>query len=114
MKLLVCGGRHFSDAERMNRTLDAVHKKRGVDLVIHGGAGGADTLALWWAKSRGIPARCFPADWNTHGRAAGPIRNQQMIDEGLPDGVVAFPGHRGTVDMVKRAKSAGLVVWEIH
>jgi hypothetical protein len=54
-----------------------------------------------------------PADWKAHGRAAGPIRNQRMIDEHRPELVVAAPGGRGTADMVRRARAAGIEVFEI-
>jgi len=54
------------------------------------------------------------AKWSKHGRAAGPIRNQEMIDECKPDLVVAFPGGRGTADMVRRAKAAGIRVIEVQ
>ena len=55
-----------------------------------------------------------PADWSTHGRAAGPIRNQQMVDRGA-DICLAFPTSSsiGTWDCVRRAKAAGIPV-EIH
>ncbi len=56
----------------------------------------------------------FPAAWDKYGKAAGPIRNQQMIDEGRPDFVIAFHSNvgqsRGTMDMLCRANKAGLVV----
>ena len=62
--------------------------------------------------------RIFPADWIRHGRAAGPIRNEQMLREGCPDLVVAFhddPGlGRGTADMVRRALAAGVPVRFVH
>ena len=60
-----------------------------------------------WAR---IPVKEYPADWQKHGRAAGPIRNQQMLDEGKPDLVVAFDGGRGTADMIARAEKAGVRV----
>ncbi|WP_245576775.1 SLOG family protein [Kaistia adipata] len=84
-----------------------------VSEVISGMATGADTLAAEWAERFGFPLRKFPADWKAHGRAAGPIRNQRMIDEGRPDLVIAFPGGRGTADMVRRAKAAGIEVREM-
>jgi len=56
----------------------------------------------------------FLANWRTHGKAAGPIRNQQMLDEGRPHLVVAFPGGTGTADMVRRAKAAGVPVMEVE
>jgi hypothetical protein len=54
----------------------------------------------------------FYADWDKHGRAAGPIRNQQMLDEGKPDLVVAFllPQGSGTLDMIRRTEKAGIEV----
>lgn len=78
--------------------------------IISGCAKGADSVGVDWAAANWLPCRQFPADWETHGKAAGPIRNQQMLDEGKPDLVVAFPGGRGTADMVRRAKKAGVEV----
>jgi len=85
-----------------------------ITSVIAGGANGADTMAKHLAHAWNVPFRMFRADWNTHGKAAGPIRNQRMLDEGKPDLVVAFPGGRGTADMVRRAKAAGVLVREIQ
>lgn len=113
MRVLVCGGRDFRDKMYGWGWLQAIHLKRGITAIIEGGATGADALAAAWAKLEGVPTERFPADWKAHGRAAGPIRNQQMIDEGKPDLVVAFPGGRGTADMVRRAKKAGIPVREI-
>ena len=59
---------------------------------------------------RNIPVERFPADWSEYGKAAGAIRNQQMLDEGTPDLVVAFPGGNGTLDMVRRSQRAGIKV----
>lgn len=102
MRTLVCGGRFYSDRETVVKVLDGMQ----VSLLIHGGCSGADTLAKEWAESRGIQHQSFPANWTLYGNSAGPIRNQQMLDEGKPDVVVAFPGNKGTADMVKRARKA--------
>lgn len=67
-------------------------------------------MAGYWARKRGLTNRKFPANWDAHGRAAGAIRNKQMLLEGKPDLVIAFPGGRGTADMVRRAQEAGVVV----
>lgn len=112
MRLLVCGGRDYADGDAVFRALDMARAERGVALVIHGAARGADTLAARWAAARGVPAQAFPADWETHGRAAGHIRNARMLREGRPDGVIAFPGGRGTADMIRQAEAAGVWVWE--
>ena len=108
MRVLVCGGRDYADRDWLFQELDALRLARGVNVVISGCARGADTLGLEWAEARGIEVAPYPADWDRHRRAAGPIRNQQMLDEGKPDLVIAFPGGRGTADMVKRATAVGV------
>lgn len=107
MKVLVCGGRDFTDREFLFAVLDQFHQTEGIALLIHGAARGADSLARDWARARGVWIRSCPADWRTHGLAAGPIRNQQML-ELLPDVVIAFEGGKGTADMVRRARKAGV------
>lgn len=111
LRVIVCGGRDYHDRETVFRALDRLHGERGIDFLIQGAANGADYLAWQWANERGVPCGSYPANWDEHSKRAGPIRNQEMIDEGKPDGIVAFPGGRGTDDMVRRAKSAGLKVW---
>lgn len=113
MRALVCGGRDYNDIPTLCATMDAIHEKYDISLLINGAASGADYLAECWAKSRNVPFKQFPADWKKHGRSAGPIRNKQMINEGKPEIVVAFPGGRGTADMVQKAKTAGVRVVEI-
>lgn len=110
MRVLICGGRDFKDLPFLDRTLDALHAKRPFSAVIHGGAHGADEMAHFWAGATGVAIEVYEADWKKHGRAAGPRRNQRMLDESKPDLIIAFPGGRGTSDMVKRARQAGLQV----
>jgi YspA, cpYpsA-related SLOG family len=81
--------------------------------LVHGAARGADALAADWAESQGIDVWAMPADWERNGRIAGPLRNQQMLDDAKPALVIAFPGGSGTRDMVRRAKAAGIEVIEI-
>ncbi len=111
---LICGGRNFMDWEMFDAAMSDLLRLRGglPETVIHGGAGGADTLAGRWGEKFALSVLVFPADWKAHGRAAGPIRNQEMIER-KPDFVVAFPGGRGTADMVRRARKAGVDVAEI-
>jgi predicted Rossmann fold nucleotide-binding protein DprA/Smf involved in DNA uptake len=87
--------------------------------IIHGGARGADTLAHWWCLHMGrkVYERVYQADWRRFGRAAGPRRNQQMVDAMAGHGkVLAFYNEGspnvGTRDCVSRARQAGLVVVE--
>jgi hypothetical protein len=114
MRVLVCGGRGYSNVERVYEVLDGLHHSKPITCIIEGGAKGADYLACRWSAARGLDQHFrFSADWELHGKAAGPKRNQRMIDEGKPDIVVAFPGGTGTADMVMRAKAAGIPVAEI-
>ena len=109
MRVLVCGGRDFSDRLLVGRELN----KLAPDTVIHGGCRGADQIAGDWAEFAGAKQHVFPANWHLHGKAAGPRRNQRMLDLGKPDIVLAFPGGRGTADMVRRATIAGVKVIEV-
>lgn len=116
MRVLVCGGREFGsnpeDARRLVAALDRAHAHKPITTLIHGDARGADTGAARWAETHAdIEVLPFPADWTRHGNAAGHRRNAQMLSEGQPDGVIAFPGGRGTSDMVRKARAAGLPVW---
>jgi hypothetical protein len=111
-RVLVCGGRNYGDTRTLYRVLDHVDPKP--TMIIQGGANGADACASIYAYHRQIDERVFWADWKKHGRAAGPIRNQKMLDEGKPHLVVAFPGGTGTADMVRRAKAAGVRVIEVN
>lgn len=112
-RVLVCGGRDFTDRVQLYDILDRHHQTVGINLIIHGAARGADTLAWQWACDRILPDASFPADWKTHGKGAGLIRNTQMLTKGKPDLVIALPGGRGTADMVSKAKAAGVRVIEI-
>lgn len=115
MRVLVCGGRDYDDSHRVYQVLDKLHAEAGIDIIIEGGAKGADRLAREWAWH---PYGCgmvetFDADWEAHGTFAGPMRNKRMLEEGLPDLVIAFPGGRGTADMIRKARRAGVEVVEI-
>lgn len=112
MKIIVCGGRDFTDRAFLFAALDAAHRKRPITKVAQGCCPtGADAFAVEWAKARGVRCIGFQANWDEFGPRAGPMRNQQMLDYGV-DGVIAFPGGRGTADMVRRARGAGVTVWE--
>ncbi len=114
MRVLVCGGRDFADVDFLWKAMDRAFNGQFPSLVIHGAAKGADTIAADWAASHGVMTQAFPADWSTHGKSAGPIRNRQMLTDGKPDIVIAFPGGRGTADMISAARKAGIRVIEAH
>lgn len=112
MRVLVCGGRNYRDRNAVFAKLNSVHAHEPITLIIHGDADGADRLADTWACANDVAVLVMRARWAEHGRAAGPIRNQLMLDDGKPDRVVAFPGGAGTADMVRRAKRAHVPVEE--
>lgn len=108
MRVLVCGGRNFDDVCLLYTTLNSIHDVFPISVVIEGGATGADRLASIWSKHKGIQTQTFLAEWAKHGRAAGPLRNRLMLEQGKPDLVVAFPGGAGTRNMIEQAKKAGV------
>jgi hypothetical protein len=115
MICIVCGGRRYGYMvwERRHIHNELRERTRNQDpglilpdpktLIITGGARGTDTVAHAWAVMNSVSTRVFPADWDKYGKRAGHIRNQQMLDEGLPSEVLAFPGGPGTEDMIRRA-----------
>lgn len=114
MRVLVCGGRDFDDQALLDATLDRLHQVHVFTVLIEGNARGADRMAGAWAEAQGIAHEIFSADWETLGAKAGPIRNQQMLDEGRPDLVVAFPGAGGTDHMKRIARAGGIEVVEVE
>lgn len=115
--VLVCGGRDFDDWEMLDQGLTSVYMRDNIGTkmrIIEGEAIGADFLARVWAKYRHLPFKGYKAEWKKYGKAAGPKRNQQMLDEEDIHLAIAFPGGTGTADMVKRAKKSGVEVIEVN
>lgn len=116
LTVLVCGGRDYQDRAAVMRELDALSEATDeyplgsvmLTVVTGGCPTGADDFAADWAVVNWCPLHEFKADWNRYGRAAGPIRNRQMLRERRPDLVLAFPGNTGTADMIKAADEAGV------
>lgn len=123
MRILVCGGRYFSDKKLLYNVLWEMVPKTEADpygnqlpkgvTIIHGAAPGADRLADDWAIGEWCAVEEYPADWVKFGRSAGPIRNREMLDKGKPDVVVAFPGGKGTENMIQQAISHGVKVIKV-
>lgn len=127
MRVLVCGSRTFSDRELFNRTLDEVHggePTRNIRTLIHGGARGADSMCWGWVLSRNhgccnerqLGCDQYLADWDKHGKAAGIIRNTEMLEKGKPDLVIAFWDGKspGTKNMISQAEKAGVPVKVVY
>ena len=107
-RVLVCGSRHGVDDALLSRVLNEI----APSVVIEGGARGVDAQAARWARRHGVGVQEYKADWHRYGRAAGPERNARMLACSAPELVLAFPGpeSRGTWDMVRRARAAGVTV----
>lgn len=119
MRVMVTGSRDWTDADTIRRCLGFVHgsivsrPKRPDITLVHGGAAGADAIAARVAvEELGWQAEVFPADWDTHGKAAGPIRNREMLAT-QPAFVFAFPlpQSKGARDVIAEAKRRGIPVY---
>lgn len=115
MRLLVTGDRNYRKAQVVYAALmdflgENVDALGGV-TVVHGDARGADTIADVCAQLIGYEVERHPADWDRHRRAAGPIRNKEMLDSGI-DYWLAFHDNidesKGTADMIERCRKAGI------
>lgn len=108
MRVLVCGSRSWTDKTPIKRRLCLLP---GSVTVVHGAARGADALAGQVAAELNFAVEEYPADWNRHGRAAGPMRNIEMLDSGV-DLVLAFRvgDSPGTKHCLSAAKSRGLPI----
>ena len=108
MRLLISGDRKWKNKFLVKDTITYLLP----EVIIHGGAPGADELAGITAKELGIEVLQFNAEWGRYGRGAGPIRNQRMIDEGKPDLIVAFHDDitksSGTADMLIKAEECDI------
>lgn len=117
-KVLACGGRDYVNRERLFATLDKALRAANLAgktfVLVHGGARGADKLSHEWAAARQVnDVRVYPADWNTHKKAAGPIRNNLMLTSESPDVIIAFKGGNGTAHMMSIGRKAGIPVCEV-
>ncbi len=110
---LICGGRKFADEVMFEDAMGDLMRHYGhPSRIVHGAATGADSMAGDLGERLSVDVVQCPADWKKHGRAAGPIRNKEMLAH-KPAKVIAFPGGRGTKDMVEKARLAGITVVEI-
>lgn len=85
-RFLICGNRDWVDKSLIKNMI----KVHNPSIIIEGEARGADSLAREIGEELGIEVIKFPANWTKYHKAAGPIRSQQMLDEGKPDAVIAF------------------------
>lgn len=110
--VVVTGGRDYQDAAMVNDVLDFLNPPR----LILGDAKGADTLAKEWAQDK-LELECtiHKADWDTHGKKAGPLRNKAMLDDaGVHAVLVAFKGGIGTEDCIRQAKAKNMIILRVE
>ncbi len=110
MWVIIAGGRDFSDYELLKERCDHFLSLTQGVVVVSGCARGADTLGEQWAQERGHEIIRMPADWNKHGKLAGPIRNSEMAKQA--EALIAFwdGESRGTKHMIETARKRGLAV----
>ncbi|HTN40909.1 MAG TPA: SLOG family protein [Asticcacaulis sp.] len=113
--VLVFGGRYENSAAVANwlaaHALSEIQAKMGsvhIAKIIHGFAPGADTGGAMWADGEGYACVGYRADWKRLGKAAGPVRNRRMVNEGMPDFAIGFPGGAGTKDMLSVLVDQGI------
>lgn len=110
MKILVSGARDYDNWPKVKEELDIFHEENNITTVVHGGARGVDHLSGVWARWNNIPEIVYPAKWKELGKAAGPIRNLEMLEKEQPDVVIAFltVDSKGTKHMVTECKKKGV------
>lgn len=129
MVVLVCGGRKYCNFWLIWRTLDDLHGRKTITKMVHGKGGNTDMSADAWAKARKVEVQPYPANWadisrpdavirtrkdgSKYDAKQGVNRNQEMLDKEKVELVVAFPGGTGTLDMMNRARKAGIQVMEV-
>jgi hypothetical protein len=109
MRLVIFGGQGYANQKVFDLTMHILDKRERIDVVIHGAAPGADTMAENWGRANSREILRFPFI-RSEGKLGGFKRNQQMVDEGKPDRGLMFPGGNGTADMRQRLENVGINV----
>jgi len=115
-RVIVAGSRDFDDYDLLKRKLDIflLGRDRAGITILSGAARGADKLGERYANEHGYSIMRFPADWRSYGKAAGPIRNADMVS--IAHALVAFwdGESRGTADVIAKARAKDLKVHVIN
>jgi hypothetical protein len=109
MRVIIAGSRDITDEKAV---IDFVWEvPLEATEIVSGCAKGVDSIGEMIADAIGVPVKKFPADWKTHGKAAGPIRNKQMA-EYADAAIVIHNGSRGSINMIDNMKKLGKPVYE--
>jgi hypothetical protein len=117
VKIVICGDRNWTNRKQISKVLQKyINPPTPSEItIIHGAANGADSIAGEVAEELGFNVESYPANWEKHGRAAGPIRNREMLDQN-PDLVIFFhkdlKKSKGTLDNVVESLKRGIQVWD--
>lgn len=110
MRLLVCGGRHLDDAGLIRQQLDNLHCAVPVTVLIHGGHAVLGAILEEWARENLVHVVRYPPNWQHLGKRAEAVRNEFMLTDSRPDCLLALPGGRHSLDLLRRARAGGITV----
>lgn len=117
LRIIVAGSRTFNDYDLLESTLSDYLKENNNVTIISGAAKGADQLGERFARKYRYNLKCFPAQWDTYGKSAGPIRNRKMAEYASEGHGILFAfwdgNSRGTKSMIELAKKYGLEVYVV-
>jgi len=110
VKVIIAGGRDVRLAHSVQSIID--DSKFEISELVCGMASGADQIGFCWAGVNGIPVKEFPANWDKHGRAAGPIRNKEMAEYADALILIWDGKSRGSASMLREAKKLDLKIFQ--
>ena len=114
MKTIVAGSRTYNDYDLVKKKLNEHRKTNKLTEIVSGGAKGVDTLGEQYAEEYNINLKIYRADWKTHGRAAGPLRNRKMAE--YADCLVAVwdgqsKGTKNMIETMHKLKKPVYIIW---
>ena len=119
MHIIVSGSRDGVPRTRVHNVLDGLHKGFGITHIHHGGAWGSDAHADQWADLHEVETTTYTPDWDTHGKAAGPLRNREMVRKANKEGarlLLAFHANdsKGTRNAIAEAENIAISVMVVR
>lgn len=109
MKTIIAGGRDYHNYDTLLEAIAECNWQ--ITEVVSGGAKGVDALGEAYAVDKNLPLHIYAADWETHGRAAGPIRNRKMAENAVALIALWDGRSKGTKNMIETATKKGLLVY---